>query len=98
MKYIWITMPKKRHNSGIFLLLDAYGVRSFGSEIKSNRFDFASFALHALAAYKHKKAEFVVLCLRVNIIQLLCQIMTKMGFFGVFGHGVVVFGRGLGYI
>ena len=28
-------------------LLDAYGVRSFGSEIKSNKFDFASFALHA---------------------------------------------------
>ena len=37
-------------------------------------------------------------CLRINIIQLLCQIMTKMGLSGVFGHGVVDLGRGLGYI
>lgn len=50
------------------------------------------------SAYKHKKAGFVVLCLRVNIIQLLCQIMTKSGVFGAFGHGVVVLGRGFGYI
>ena len=32
----------------------------------------------------------MVLCLRVNIIQLLCQIMTKMDVFGVLEHGVVV--------
>ena len=40
----------------------------------------------------------MVLCLRVNIIQLLCQIMTKMDFFGVLGRGVVDFGVVLGYI
>ena len=37
----------------------------------------------------------MVLCLRVNIIQLLCQIMTKMDVFGVLEHGVVDFGVGL---
>ena len=40
----------------------------------------------------------MVLCLRVNIIQLLCQIMTKKGLSGVFGYGVVDFGVVLGYI
>ena len=40
----------------------------------------------------------MVLCLRVNIIQLLCQIMTKMDVFGVLEHGVVDFGVVLGYI
>ena len=40
----------------------------------------------------------MALCLRVNIIQLPCQIMTKMGLSGVFSHGVVDFGVVLGYI
>ena len=40
----------------------------------------------------------MVLCLRVNIIQLLCQIMTKTDLIGALGHGVVDFGVGLCYI
>ena len=40
-----MTMPKKRHNSGIFYSFDAYGVRSYGSEIKSNRIEINDFAV-----------------------------------------------------
>ena len=35
-----------------FSLLDAYGVRGFDSEIKSSKFDFASFVSHTFPANK----------------------------------------------
>ena len=44
-----------------FYTFDAYGVRGIGSEIKSSKLDYASFALHTFPADKHETAGFLLI-------------------------------------
>jgi len=42
-----------------FYTFDAYGVRGIGSEIKSSKLDYASFALLTFPADKHETTGFI---------------------------------------